>query len=887
MTRSLKRSAWLLLLAGMASLALLTLVRGSVGAQSGDDTASITARGNELWSATLRVSNHRGLMGYSTYSRRTFGDLSSDEFNWRGTTYTVNNVLYDPSGGNSAAWDVVADFSPALPDDIGRLTLRLGNRWLNLANARENGRQFFWYGIDLNWQSGVSVPVSLREYPLAFEPRSIDGYGNNELYPEIGMADTPFLRMAGVSFQYAMTAGLPERPDPRVISNALLAQSESRPSSARVTDMFWQWGQFLDHDVMLTPESLDDRLPIPVPLGDPNFDPFRTGSRTIDFSQSAFQPGTGTAPDRPRAQVNKLTALLDASNVYGSSVFRSLALRTNDGTGRLKTSGDGRFMPYNVDRLENDNGNVRASGHRDLFLAGDVRANEQVGLTSIQTLFVREHNRLAGLIAGEQPELTGQEIYELARKIVGAEVHAITFHEFLPLLLGPGAFEPYSGYDSTVDPSIAMEFSTAGYRVGHTLLSPMLLRIDADGEQYELSLAEAFFTPSLVTEHGISGFLRGLAGQVAQEVDAKLVDQIRNLLFGAPGGPGRDLASLNVQRGRDHGVPSYNDVRGAYGLPPATTFADISSDPVVQEELRQAYGDVDLIDLWPGGLAEDHVPGAIVGKTFRTIIADQFRRLRDGDRFWYENDPYFQANPDLLEQVRGTTLADIIRRNTEIGDELPDVVFGGLAPVVSILAVEARIDEGMGASFVLTRTGTISRALTLELEIAETGAVHAGDQVELQQATFGVGEQTTTLTLFTDDDADAEVDGAVEASIVEAAGFEVDAGANIASVTVLDNDSVEVRLEAGLNRIEWPGLDDLAIMDALGGAGGQPDISDRVNGIFAWDELSQSWDGYFPTLGHDSSINTLKSFRTGLAYWFDVSEPVTWRVPKAEEEGDG
>ena len=505
----------------------------------------------------------------------------------------------------------------------------------------------------------------------------------------------------------------------------------------------------------------------------------------------------------------------------------------------------------------------------------------------MQTLFVCEHNRLAGLIAGEHPELTGQEIYELARKIVGAEVHAITFHEFLPLLLGPGAIEPYSGYDSTVDPSIAMEFSTAGYRVGHTLLSPMLLRIDADGEQYELSLAEAFFTPSLVTEHGISGFLRGLSGQVAQEVDSKLVDQIRNLLFGAPGGPGRDLASLNIQRGRDHGVPSYNDVRGAYGLPPATIFADISLDPVVQEELRQAYGDVDLIDLWPGGLAEDHVPGANVGETFRTIIADQFRRLRDGDRFWFENDPYFQANPDLLEQVRGTSLADIIRRNTEIGDELPDVVFGGLTPAVSISAVEARIDEGVGASFVLTRTGTISRVLTLELEIAETGAVLAGERAELRQATFGVGEHTITLSLFTDDDADAEVDGAVEASIVEATGFEADAGANIASVSVLDNDSVEIRLEAGLNRIEWLGLDGLAVTDALSGADGQADISDRVNGIFGWDELSQRWDGYLPALPQDSSVNALKSFRTGLAYWIDATEPITWRVPKAEEEGDG
>ncbi len=120
-----------------------------------------------------------------------------------------------------------------------------------------------------------------------------------------------------------------------------------------------------------------------------------------------------------------------------------------------------------------------------LFLAGDIRANEQVGLTSMQTLFLHEHNRLAALIADEHPELTGQEIFEMARKIVGAEVQAITFHDFLPLLLGPGAIEPYSGYDPDVDPSIAMEFSTAGFRIGHTVLSPRLLRIGADGERHE------------------------------------------------------------------------------------------------------------------------------------------------------------------------------------------------------------------------------------------------------------------------------------------------------------------------------------------------------------------------------------------------------------------
>ena len=192
-------------------------------------------------------------------------------------------------------------------------------------------------------------------------------------------------------------------------------------------------------------------------------------------------------------------------------------------------------------------------------------------------------------------------------------MQVITYKEFLTLLLGVDGIPPYSGYDSGIDPTIANEFSTAAYRFGHTMLSPSLLLIDASGVERPLSLRDAFFNPSLVTEQSISALLRGLSTQHAQEIDLLLVDEVRNLLFGAPGGPGRDLASLNIQRGRDHGIPNYNAVRSAYGLPPATSFADVSSKRDVQDALWRAYGDVNLLDLWTGGLAEDHVPGAMLG----------------------------------------------------------------------------------------------------------------------------------------------------------------------------------------------------------------------------------------------------------------------------------
>ena len=300
----------------------------------------------------------------------------------------------------------------------------------------------------------------------------------------------------------------------------------------------------------------------------------------------------------------------------------------------------------------------------------------------MHTLFLREHNRMADIISSQSPALTGQEIFELARKINGAQIQVITYKEFLPLLLGPDALGSNPDYNPDTVPTIANEFSSAAYRLGHSLLSPSILHVDSNGEESSVSLDEAFFNPAFVKAHGISGILLGLSRQRAQHLDIHVIDQVRNLLFAdPPGSGGRDLPAIKIRRGRDHGIPSYNNVRRAYGLSPARSFADVSSDPVVQAKLSEAFGgDIARLELWPGGLAEDHLPGAMPGETFHPIVADQFRRLRDGDRFWFENDLYFLANANLLEQIGSVTLADIIRRNTLVDDKLSDNVFQQSVP---------------------------------------------------------------------------------------------------------------------------------------------------------------------------------------------------------------
>jgi len=521
-------------------------------------------------------------------------------------------------------------------------------------------------------REGQSGPFMLfrarRAAKFPFEFRTINGTLNNLRHTDWGGADTVMLRLTDAD--YADGTDAPSganRASARVISNLCVAQGGSMPNSAGLSDMFWQWGQFLDHDLTLAPEmEPPEAMVIPVPQGDPFFDPFNTGTEVIPMLRSLY-----VRIDTVREQVNALTAYIDGSNLYGSDNERAEALRAMDGTGRLKTSA-GNLLPFNEAGLEN-----APSPDPSFYLAGDSRANEQVALTAMHTLWVREHNLWADIIGRLFRGLDGDTVYQLARTMVIAEMQSITYREFLPLLLGSDAIPPYSGYDSNMNGGISNEFATAAYRFGHSMLSPQLMRLDGDMaviDEGHLALADAFFQPEELSSVGIEPYLRGLATQHAQEMDNFVIDDVRNFLFGPPGAGGFDLPALNIQRGRDHGLPGYNDVRVGMGLPAVTSFAGITSNVALQSSLASAYASVDDIDLWVGGLSEDHVPGALVGETFHAILSEQFIALRDGDRFWYEA----YLPPLLVRIVEAQTLSDIIRRNSGIGKELQENAF--LAP---------------------------------------------------------------------------------------------------------------------------------------------------------------------------------------------------------------
>ena len=526
----------------------------------------------------------------------------------------------------------------------------------------------------------------------ALDYRSLDGEGNNLTHTSWGQVGAIHRRVAPAAYGDGLnTPAHASFPGARVVSNAVVAQPASMPEPRGLSDYAWAWGQFIDHDMTHTLlQSGGETIHITIPAGDPVYTP----GAVIPVDRSQVAPGTGITT--PREQVNNISAYLDASMVYGGRAneadggpARADWLRTFSG-GMMKVTSDpllGDLLPT----IGADPSAPEMAGDSMIgpatFVAGDVRANEHAVLTSLHTVFVREHNRLAAIIDATHTDLPGdpvlrdEAIYQRARKLVGAQVQTITYNEFLPAL---GIHLPtYAGYDDTVDATISTEFATAGFRLGHSLINGTIKRLNDDGTPVALgplNLFEGFFDPSRITdEGGIEPILRGLAHQYAQQIDARISDDLRNLLFvGMPGGGpvanGTDLAALNIQRGRDHGLADYNTTRLAFGLSPVAGFADITSDIDLQNALMSVYGDVDSIDLWVGMLAEDHAPGASLGLLNMMIVSDQFIRLRDGDRFWYENDGVLSLwdspagdGGDALIWLHGRTLGDVIRDNTDIG----------------------------------------------------------------------------------------------------------------------------------------------------------------------------------------------------------------------------
>ena len=538
-----------------------------------------------------------------------------------------------------------------------------------------------------------ATPTTTSSSSLLSLIYSVDGSGNNLANPTWGMAGGDLYRgiLAANYGDGVSSMNGANLPSARDISNALGNQTTDIFDPRDLSAFIYAWGQFVDHDLDLTPDG-GASAPIAVSPNDPTFGDVSS----LPFTRSETDPTTGTSTSNPLDQITAITSILDGSQVYGSDAARAAALRTFKG-GQLKTS-SGNLLPLNTAGFNNaDDGPFPSS---DMFLAGDIRANENIELSSLQILFMREHNRQASILEKQHPSWTDEQLYQGARQIVIAEIQSITYNEYLPALLGQGAIKPYTGYKPNVNPGISPEFSEAAFRFGHSQLDDDVEFMKQNGQPFSftftlpggisvpvntsadiasgetgISLVEAFFDPYVLQQPGVEeAILKYLASDVSQNVDLPMVDSVRNILFGDPGSGagGQDLFALDIQRGRDVGLPTYNEARVAYGLPAVTSFSQISSDPAVQAQLAALYNnDVNQVELFVGGLAEDHAKGSSVGPTFGAIIANQFQRTRDGDRLWYQN--IFSGQQ--LRTIQNTTLADIIQANTNLQNVQDNVFF--------------------------------------------------------------------------------------------------------------------------------------------------------------------------------------------------------------------
>lgn len=544
----------------------------------------------------------------------------------------------------------------------------------SMVNAEPNRLQFE--------QETGQVYMLDRNMPTVMEMKSpnqivqsFDGTGNNLLQATLGSSHVALRRKSAPAF-YDGTSSLAQRgvsnPSPRAISNAVCKALSTPPESIlNLSNMVWAWGQYIDHAITLTdtqPSDTGETAPMSTSALDPHED---FPNRTIPFVRSVTVNSAS-----PRQQPNVISSFLDGTHIYGTTLERVYALRRKDGTGKMHTStsvsGD-VLLPLNTFGLSN--ANPLGADESTLFAGGDIRANENIFLQSLHTLFVREHNRLCDELLLDDNSLLHKDemIFQRARHIVLGLIQNITFNSFLPALLGDAPLPVYTSYKPFVDPAIATEFSTVGYRLGHAMI-PSVLRVGVDVSDTVL-LRNTFFDTSHLHTNGIEGILRGSVLQRQNTISPVVVDDLRNHLFGAPTSTVMmDLAAFNIQRGRDHGIGGYNVVREAYGLSAATTFADMTSSVPLQTALASLYDSVGDVDPWVGALAEDHVVGCGTGSLTKSILIEQFTRTRDGDRFYFENN--LCLTEEVVQEIHATSLKDIIVRNTTISESaLPDNMF--------------------------------------------------------------------------------------------------------------------------------------------------------------------------------------------------------------------
>ena len=532
--------------------------------------------------------------------------------------------------------------------------------------------------------------------PTINKYRTFDSTCNNLNNPLWGAANTAFSRLCPAQYEDGVQQPVgfnqqvngnpfgPKWPSAREISRRIVLDP---PPKAVLTHMTAMWGLFVTHDLTRFGEfmttaceqtcDLEELSPFCYPiLVDPRDEVYGvSGSnrgRCLPLTRSVgecIQQNDNGSFSIARQQLNQVTHLLDGSGIYGSTKEEAASLRSFK-CGCLKDSG----------RSDSNKGNPPFSpipnpfSNTPEFAFGDFRANGVTAVIILHTIFIREHNRLVRELAVINPCWNDERLFQEARAIVVALVQIITYNEFLPAIYGRRMFDKYigsySGYDSSIKPTLTNEFAVAAFRFGHSLLSDKFSRLDSDNNPLPigpLGLREAFFnTDQYFISGGTDPLLRGLLDDKSRAVD-EFVTRVFTTQFLATSDDslGQDVASRDIQRGRGHGIASYRHYekicRDKFNV--RVQFAN----PATNRMLWSLYGRTGYregIDLWVGMLAEQQLKGAQIGPTVACLLAATFKDLRSGDRFWWENSsgPLSASQQNTLAQV---TYARVICDNAD------------------------------------------------------------------------------------------------------------------------------------------------------------------------------------------------------------------------------
>ncbi|KAJ8676076.1 hypothetical protein QAD02_011862 [Eretmocerus hayati] len=527
--------------------------------------------------------------------------------------------------------------------------------------------------------------------------RSLDGSCNNLQNPKWGSAFTAYSRL--LFPQYADGIQIPRKergaqalPNARALSVALAGQNDKTDVSRTLALM--QWSEFVSHDIAYTPARKmiwtgkaisccrdDGQLPSPryihphcnaitVSEDDPDYG--KHGIRCLNYVRS-LPVIKSDCTFGPAEQMNQVSHFLDGSTIYGSTLAKSGEIRLFEGgLLRVNVKNDREYLPV----AQSAPSSLCKS--KNCYISGDERANTEPQLAVMHTLWVREHNRVARKLAEMNSEWSDETIYQEARRIVIAEIQHITYKEWLPLIVGKryansvglGITSNYSEslYNSYNDPAISNEVATAALRFLQSLKQSMLSITDNDRKINDsVRLSDFFYKPRTIESNDVfDGLIRGLATQSAQKMDSHLVSDVTNQLYKTHSAVGLDQISIDIQRGRDHGLPGYNDYRKYCGLRVAKTFDDFM-DYIPNEAVmkwRKLYKTADDVDLVIGGMSERPVDDSMLGPTFRCLMSMQFLRTRRTDRFFYDSaDQPEPFTASQLDNIKKVTLARIFCDN--------------------------------------------------------------------------------------------------------------------------------------------------------------------------------------------------------------------------------